>query len=125
MSAKRKPCGIGVVIIGYAENLNEQGKTGNFSFSLVCHCRKYGFLQRAYVILRIPCYCEERMQKKPYYSPEEVAEYYDVTADTIRRLCREGKIPGAKQIGKQWRIPAKFLEDTPSIQETDEDTKDQ
>ena len=65
------------------------------------------------------------MQDKPYYSPEEVANYYDVTADTIRRLCREGKIPGAKQIGKQWRIPASFLRDTPSIEETDEDRKGQ
>ena len=63
------------------------------------------------------------MQDKPYYSPEEVATYYDVTADTIRRLCREGKIPGAKQIGKQWRIPAKFLQDTPSIHEADEDSR--
>ncbi len=61
------------------------------------------------------------MEKKPYYSPEEVAEYFDVNIETIRRMCRDGLIPGARQIGRQWRIPAKYLEETPSIQETDED----
>lgn len=30
-----------------------------------------------------------------------------VTADTVRKWCREGKIPGAEQDakGKPWRIP--------------------
>ena len=55
------------------------------------------------------------MEDKPFYSPEEVAEYYDVTADTIRRLCRDGQIPGAKQIGRQWRIPRSYILSTPSI----------
>jgi excisionase family DNA binding protein len=63
------------------------------------------------------------MQDKPYYSPEEVAEYYDVTADTIRRLCREGKIPGATQIGKQWRIPREYLQRHTSI--PDDEKKEQ
>lgn len=61
------------------------------------------------------------MQKKPYYSPEEVADYYDVNPETIRRMCRSGQIPGAKQIGRQWRIPSEYLEKNPSIQETDQD----
>ncbi len=64
------------------------------------------------------------MQDKPFYSPEEVAEYYDVTADTIRRLCRDRKIPGAKQIGKQWRIPREYLQTTPTLPEPGE-KKDQ
>jgi excisionase family DNA binding protein len=64
------------------------------------------------------------MEKKPYYSPEEVAEYFDVNVETIRRMCRDGQIPGARQIGRQWRIPAKFLQDTQTIQEPDND-KDQ
>jgi excisionase family DNA binding protein len=65
------------------------------------------------------------MQDKPFYSPEEVAQYYDVTADTIRRLCREGKIPGAKQIGKQWRIPKEYLQNTSPPPEPDSEKKDQ
>ncbi len=64
------------------------------------------------------------MQEKPFYSAEEVAQYYDVTADTIRRLCREGKIPGAKQIGKQWRIPKAYLQNTPPLPEPDHKKKD-
>jgi excisionase family DNA binding protein len=63
--------------------------------------------------------------RKGYYTVEEVAEYYAVSPETVRRMCREGKIPGAKQFGRQWRIPIKFLEETPTIQETDEDKKDQ
>lgn len=55
------------------------------------------------------------MQRKSFYTPEEVAEYYRVSVETIRRLCNQGKIPGAKQIGRQWRIPAKFVEDNSSI----------
>ena len=65
------------------------------------------------------------MQKKPFYSAEEVATYFDVNVETIRRMCREGQIPGARQIGRQWRIPANFLEATQSIPETDEHTKGQ
>jgi excisionase family DNA binding protein len=64
------------------------------------------------------------MQDKPFYSPEEVAEYYDVTAETIRRLCREGKIPGAIQVGKQWRIPREYLQRQTTIPKPDEE-KDQ
>lgn len=35
------------------------------------------------------------------------AEKYNVSEDTVRRWCREGKIPGAEQDGKgkPWRIP--------------------
>ena len=64
------------------------------------------------------------LPEKPYYSPEEVAEYYDVSPETIRRMCRDKQIPGAIQIGRQWRIPRSFLERTPSIQQPDEETKD-
>ncbi len=63
------------------------------------------------------------MLKRSYYSPEEVAEYYGVSVETIRRMCREGTIPGVKRIGRQYRIPAKFLEETQSIQEADEEKR--
>ena len=61
------------------------------------------------------------MLDKPYYSPEEVAEYLDVTPETIRNLCRAGKIPGARQVGRQWRIPREYLTSNPNIS----DEKDQ
>ena len=47
-----------------------------------------------------------------YYTAEEVARHFRVSPETIRRLCKEGKIPGARQIGRQWRIPTKFLDDS-------------
>jgi len=35
------------------------------------------------------------------------AEKFSVNKDTVRRWCREGKIPGVEQDGKgqPWRIP--------------------
>jgi excisionase family DNA binding protein len=60
-------------------------------------------------------------QGKEYYTPEEVADYYRVDPATIRRLCRDGKIPGAKQIGRQWRIPRSFLEDQVDVEGLDKD----
>jgi excisionase family DNA binding protein len=37
------------------------------------------------------------------FTPEEVAAYLRVNPQTIYRLLRVGKLPGAK-IGHQWRI---------------------
>ncbi len=52
------------------------------------------------------------MTDKPesaYVSPEDAARFFDVDVEHIRRLCREGKIPGARKIGNLWRIPRAFL----------------
>ncbi len=38
-----------------------------------------------------------------YYTIEEVAEALRLHPYTVRRLCREGKIPGFK-FGGQWRF---------------------
>ena len=65
------------------------------------------------------------MLKKTYYSPEEVATYFDVSVETIRRMCRDGEIPGVKRIGRQYRIPASFLQETSSIQEKEDEQNDQ
>ena len=65
------------------------------------------------------------MQDKPYYSPEEVAEYYDVSPETIRRMCRDGQIPGAIRVGRQWRIPREYLQRNRNIPKPDEAQKDQ
>lgn len=39
------------------------------------------------------------------------AELFSIHPDTVRRWCREGKIPGAEQDGKgkPWRIPEDAL----------------
>ena len=64
------------------------------------------------------------MQESVYVSPEEAGAYFDVSAETMRRLCREGKIPGARKIGGQWRIPRSFLStDATTIQKLAEDEK--
>lgn len=65
------------------------------------------------------------VEDKPYYSPEEVAEYFDVTPETIRNLCRAKKIPGARQVGRQWRIPREYLFSNPTIDEGGQDEKRQ
>ena len=64
------------------------------------------------------------MQDSVFVSPEEVATYFGVTAETVRRLCREGKIPGARKFGGQWRIPRSFLSnDADTVQQMAGDDK--
>ena len=47
---------------------------------------------------------------KLWYSPEEVARIFDnISADTIRELCRTNKIPGARKIGRKWFIPREYI----------------
>jgi len=45
-----------------------------------------------------------------YYSPEEVAEKYNVSGVVVRKWLREGKLKGFKLGGKIWRIPETELE---------------
>ncbi len=67
------------------------------------------------------------MPDKPesaYVSPEDAARFFDVDVEHIRRLCREGKIPGARKIGNLWRIPRAFLStDVTDVQKMAEDEK--
>ncbi len=41
---------------------------------------------------------------------EQAAEYLQLTADTVRRLLREGQLPG-RRIGKEWRLSRRKLEE--------------
>lgn len=50
-----------------------------------------------------------KLPEKEWYSVEEVAEHFSIEPDTIRKMCREHRIPGARQIGRQWRIPRSFV----------------
>ncbi len=61
------------------------------------------------------------MLDKPYYSPDEAADYLGVSAETIRNLCRRGEIPGARQVGRQWRIPRSYLLSNPDVKDERKD----
>src|SRR5258708_7768537 len=50
-----------------------------------------------------------------------ISNYLDVTPETIRNLCRAGKIPGAWQVGRQWRIPREYLLSRPAIPDEKDD----
>ncbi|MDY6826520.1 MAG: helix-turn-helix domain-containing protein [Bacillota bacterium] len=45
-----------------------------------------------------------------YYSPDEVAEKYNVSGVVVRKWLREGKLKGFKLGGKIWRIPEAELD---------------
>jgi excisionase family DNA binding protein len=62
------------------------------------------------------------MQESAYVTPEEAGAYFNINVETMRRLCRERKIPGARKIGGQWRIPRAFLStDAGDVQKMAED----
>jgi len=63
------------------------------------------------------------LEDKAFYSPEEVAEYLSVSPETIRNLCRRGDIPGARQVGRQWRIPRSYVESNPTVTEEENPDK--
>lgn len=42
---------------------------------------------------------------------EQAAERLQMHPDTIRRLLREKQLPGVKLGKRQWRVPAKALEE--------------
>lgn len=44
-------------------------------------------------------------QEPQYYTVEEVARILGVDEETVRRWCRQGKIPGVKRFGREYRIP--------------------
>lgn len=42
-------------------------------------------------------------------TPEEAAEILKVSPKTVVQLCREGRIPGAKKIGRRWRMLSTYV----------------
>ena len=45
------------------------------------------------------------MPESPWYTAEQAASVLQKHIDTIRRLCKEGKLEGARKIGSEWYIP--------------------
>ena len=62
--------------------------------------------------------------QRDYYTVEEVAHHFRVSEETVRNLCKDGKIQGARKIGRQWRIPASYVEDNASLTRTGIDRKE-
>jgi excisionase family DNA binding protein len=46
---------------------------------------------------------------KDILTPQEVAEYLQITSDTVYRYIREGKLVASK-LGRQYRIPKENIE---------------
>ena len=49
------------------------------------------------------------MSEKSYWSVEDVAKQFGITATTVYRLAQRGVLPGFK-IGGQWRFSPEMLE---------------
>ena len=49
------------------------------------------------------------MTKKDIFTAEEIAEYLRIHPYIVRRLAREGKLPGFK-VGGQWRFKKEKVE---------------
>ena len=53
-----------------------------------------------------PAFCVEHAPKSTEYIRAPVAaEQLNVSPDRMRHLCAEGKIVGARKIGRDWLIP--------------------
>ena len=52
---------------------------------------------------------QQEPQGRQFIPISEVARHFDVSEMTIRRMCDRGEIPGARKIGRQWRIPRSYL----------------
>lgn len=48
----------------------------------------------------------ERNRPETYLTPDDVAAAWNVSAFTVRKLCREGRLAGSFRVGVIWRIPA-------------------
>jgi excisionase family DNA binding protein len=44
------------------------------------------------------------------------AELKGLNRDTVARMVREGRIPGAQRVGREWRFPADDLRILPKVQ---------
>lgn len=53
----------------------------------------------------------EAMADGELLTVEQAAEKLKMHPDTIRRLLRDGQLPGIKLGKRQWRIPSKALDD--------------
>jgi excisionase family DNA binding protein len=46
---------------------------------------------------------------RAWLTTQEVADQLRIDPETVYRLCRAGKMPGALKLGRSWRIHAETL----------------
>jgi excisionase family DNA binding protein len=63
------------------------------------------------------------MQESPYYTPEQAAIILQKHKDTVRRLCQQGKLEGARKIGGEWLIPRASIDPVLSASEQQPTTR--
>jgi len=52
------------------------------------------------------------MTTPQWATPEDIAsEREDISAETVRRECRAGRVPGAFKAGRSWLIPLDVAEE--------------
>jgi excisionase family DNA binding protein len=51
----------------------------------------------------------ERIREREILTPEQVAEFLQITKDTVYRYIREGKLP-AVRLGRSYRVPREDLD---------------
>ncbi|SPF51590.1 DNA binding domain protein, excisionase family [Candidatus Desulfosporosinus infrequens] len=49
------------------------------------------------------------MHDEKYYSPNDIAEKFNIKADTVRKWINQGKLKALK-LGDIWRIPESSLD---------------
>jgi len=49
---------------------------------------------------------QQQHQLDEILTTEEVAKHLKLPPSTIVLLCARGEIPGARKVGRRWRIPA-------------------
>ena len=50
------------------------------------------------------------MEKITYYSPEDIANNFNIKADTVRKWIRDGKLKAVK-LGRMWRVSENSLQE--------------
>lgn len=55
--------------------------------------------------------CKIQSMDDEMLTPEQAAEKLQVHVATVRKLLRDGTLPGIKLGPRQWRIPARSLRD--------------
>ena len=46
---------------------------------------------------------------KQWFTTEEAAKIMRVNVATIRRMLRQGKVPGTVKVGRAWRLPVSWV----------------
>ena len=95
--------------VKYSDNVTDINYTAG-RYGAAVYCRVAGYMTNR----------EAAPVGERYYSPDEVAEKYNVSGVVVRKWLREGKLKGFKLGGKIWRIPetelARFVQNAITVE---------